>query len=470
MELGDPTTDERAEPSALDVALDTLDNALNGLLDTVESGGLEQLTAAEKISFWQQFETFRNRLPLIDHSLIADAEASDLAGEYNFNNLTRFLMRIFLLSHSEAAARVRAAAAVGPRSSMLGERLRPLLPKLAAVQRDGAVTVEQVQIVERAMYKLSRTGLHPEEVETAEKLLTDYAPVLGPADLHRFALRVMDAADPDGPEPVDDQLQQDRRYVDLQQRRDGMWHLQGRLTSTVGAQLNAILDPLAQPRSSSIEDQDGTLTHIPDDRPYGQRLHDGLDEACSRLLKSADQPQVGGVPAAVIITVQLQDLLAKAGLAETSDGTVLTAEQLLRIADEAEIWPTIINRDGVPLALGRAQRLASRGQTMALIARDAGCSFPGCTHPPSWCDRHHINDWILGGFTDLDNLTLLCRYHHTHFLQKGWICRLNGDGLPEWIPPWWIDAQQRPQLNTRIRRLHAQQQLGRRRRRTPNAA
>jgi hypothetical protein len=120
MELGDPTTDERAERSALDVALDTLDNALNGLLDTVESGGLEQLNAAEKISFWQQFETFRNRLPLIDHSLIADAEASDLAGEYNFNNLTRFLMRIFLLAHTEAAARVRAAAAVGPRSSCWG--------------------------------------------------------------------------------------------------------------------------------------------------------------------------------------------------------------------------------------------------------------------------------------------------------------------------------------------------------------
>ena len=75
----------------------------------------------------------------------------------------------------------------------------------------------------------------------------------------------------------------------------------------------------------------------------------------------------------MIITVQLEDLLAKAGLAETDDGTMLTAEQLLRIADEAEIWPTIIDHNNVPLALGRTQRLASRGQTMALIARDAGC-------------------------------------------------------------------------------------------------
>jgi hypothetical protein len=115
------------------------------------------------------------------------------------------------------------------------------------------------------------------------------------------------------------------------------------------------------------------------------------------LLKMKDQPVSGGTPASVIVTIGVDDLLAKAGLAETSDGSMLTPEQLLRIADEAEIWPTIIDRNGVPLALGRTQRLASRGQTIALIARDGGCSFPGCAHSPGYCDRHHIVDWILGG-------------------------------------------------------------------------
>ena len=90
-----------------------------------------------------------------------------------------------------------------------------------------------------------------------------------------------------------------------------------------------------------------------------QRLHDALEEACAKLLKSADQPSVGGIPASVIVTISLEDLLAKAGLAETADGSQLTTDQLLRIADEAEIWPTIIDRNGVPFALGRSQRLAS---------------------------------------------------------------------------------------------------------------
>jgi hypothetical protein len=183
----------------------------------------------------------------------------------------------------------------------------------------------------------------------------------------------------------------------------------------------------------------------------------------------ADQPASGGTPASVIVTIGLEELLTKAGLAETSDGSQLSPEQLLRIADEADIWPTIINRNNIPLAMGRTRRIATPGQTMALHVRDAGCSFPGCTHPPQWCDRHHIIDWINGGLTDLDNLTLLCRYHHTHFLQKGWTCRMNADGLPEWIPPWWIDQDQRPQINARIRRLNAQRHPEHRRRR-PDAA
>jgi Domain of unknown function (DUF222) len=314
------------------------------------------------------------------------------------------LTRTLQLSPGEAAARVRAAAALGSQTSIDGELLKPLLPSLAAAQRDGVVSPEQVRIVERAMQKLCRPDLNPEEVAAAEEQLVAQARVCGPKDLDLFASRVVTAVDPDGPDPIDEQLQQDRRHLELRQRRDGMWQLEGKLTNTVGAQLHAILDPLTRPCTSTIE-VDGKTTEIPDPRHYGQRMHDVFEDACGRLLQLADRPAVGGIPASVIVTIGVEELLAKAGIAETTDGTQLSADQLLRIANEAEIWPTIIDRTGVPLALGRTRRIASRGQTMALIAREGGCSFPGCDHPPQWCDRHHIIDWIDGGPTDLDNLT-----------------------------------------------------------------
>jgi hypothetical protein len=247
MQLGDASAGERTERSQLDEALNALDTALNNLIDTVEGGGLDQLSAVRKISFWQRFEAFRNRLPLIDHGLIADAEAHDLAGEYCFSSLSMLLTRMLLLSPSEAAARVRAAAALGQRTSAVGEPVESRLASLAVAQRAGAVSPEQVQIVARVMQKLSRPDLDTAQVAAAEQQLVRHAQQLGPKDLRLVADRIVDAVDPDGPAPVDEQLQQDRRHVELRQRRDGMWQLQGKLTNTVGAQLQAILDPLTLP-------------------------------------------------------------------------------------------------------------------------------------------------------------------------------------------------------------------------------
>lgn len=110
----------------------------------------------------------------------------------------------------------------------------------------------------------------------------------------------------------------------------------------------------------------------------------------------------------------------------------------------------MINDVGGVLSYGRTRRVATARQRLALTARDRGCSFPGCTAAPEWCERHHILEWVNGGRTDLNNLTLLCRYHHHNFLSRGWTCQINPDGLPEWTAPRWADPGQKPMLNSRI--------------------
>ena len=181
-------------------------------------------------------------------------------------------------------------------------------------------------------------------------------------------------------------------------------------------------------------------------------MHDALEAVCDRMLRSHTAvPDAGGTPATVIITLDLQDLLNKTGYAVGSDGALIPTQKALAMADQADVYWAAVNATGVPLQLGRSRRIATLGQTAALIARDKGCSFPGCDTPPEWCERHHVIPWSEGGLTDLHNLTLLCRYHHHNFLAKGWDCQINGDGLPEWRPPWWIDRQRRPMINNRIR-------------------
>ena len=57
------------------------------------------------------------------------------------------------------------------------------------------------------------------------------------------------------------------------------------------------------------------------------------------------------------------------------------------------------------------------------------------------------------GPTDLTNLVLLCGYHHRLIHHSEWQVRINPkDGLPEFLPPSYIDASQLPRRNGYHRR------------------
>lgn len=100
------------------------------------------------------------------------------------------------------------------------------------------------------------------------------------------------------------------------------------------------------------------------------------------------------------------------GTAEIENGPALPASTAQRLACNARVAALLRDRHGNPLYLGRARRLVSEPQLRALRARDGGCCrFPGCTN--RIIEAHHIIAWLRGGQTDITNLILLCRFHHT---------------------------------------------------------
>lgn len=46
------------------------------------------------------------------------------------------------------------------------------------------------------------------------------------------------------------------------------------------------------------------------------------------------------------------------------------------------------------------------------MIRDGSCQYPGCTQARR-LKAHHRTSWHDGGSTDLDNLILLCQWHHS---------------------------------------------------------
>ena len=415
---------------------------------------LRTVDQAQFIGVMQDIEQSRNRIPLIDHSLIGEGESRGLPEALTQPSMIRVLMSVLRLSPGEASRRVRAAAALGERTSMLGQPLAPLRPHLAAAQQAGRVSPEQVSIIERALASVDRRGFDPADIEVGERLLVEYADTLPVKDLRILAAQVIDRIDPDGTLPKDE-LNRDRRNVEFHQCRDGSWAGSLRLTSSLGTKLQALLGPLAKPRVIPGQARTGSLVETPDERHHGQRMHDALEDVCDRLLRSDTLPESGGTPATVIVTIDLDDLLARTGYGTSSDGTLIPTNQVLRMANQADIIPTVLTKTGAVLDLGRTRRIATPDQTLALYARDAGCSFPGCDRAPEWCERHHIVPWIDGGETNLNNLTLLCRYHHHNFASRGWTGHINPDGIPEWTPPRSVDRDQKPIINTRIIARHA---------------
>jgi hypothetical protein len=134
----------------------------------------------------------------------------------------------------------------------------------------------------------------------------------------------------------------------------------------------------------------------------------------------------GGERFAVMVHVD-QDPLAPDGvLAGTlDDGTRVSAETLRRVACDCGL--VAVSGDGEKLNIGHRSRSIPPAIRRALQLRDRGCAFPGCTHD-RFLHGHHIRHWLHGGETSVDNLCLLCTFHHHLVHEGGWSLARTAEG------------------------------------------
>lgn len=153
-----------------------------------------------------------------------------------------------------------------------------------------------------------------------------------------------------------------------------------------------------------------------DQRTTAQRCADGLVLLADAYAKG--ELTGGRERATLLVTVPVNTLTGDPVPGSTVYGDVVPAHVARRLAGDARVRRVLTTGTEI-LELGHTVRWATTRQWEALVVRDGGCRWGRCTIPATWCDVDHFVPWEAGGTSDLDNLWLLCRHHHTERHRPG---------------------------------------------------
>jgi hypothetical protein len=198
--------------------------------------------------------------------------------------------------------------------------------------------------------------------------------------------------------------------------------LQAELPAAQGAVVARALERLADTLPAMPDEQDECFVDA--------RRADALVALCSnRIAEDADPDR-----ATVVVHAQLDGLLSGHGGCEVEGGPVIHPETARRLLCHGRVQTVIEDDTGQPVRLGRISREPSAWMLRQLKYRDFECTFPGCG-ARRFTQAHHIVWWDRGGRTDLDNLVLVCTFHHKLVHEYGWAVRREVDGTARWFRP-----------------------------------
>lgn len=285
---------------------------------------------------------------------------------------------------------------------------------VASAMTSGELRTEQARAIVEAVDVLP-ARVNAETRGLAETTLLELASRHDARDLKQIGKRILDVVAPEVGESHEETVlaEEEARAlsgVELTVSDDGNGLCQGRFAvpSHIWAMLKRHLLALANPArhtEAELRDESG------DWKPLRRRLGEAFIEYVERY-PAAATPQTAGVNATVVVTMTLDQLLAEHATALLDDGSRMSAGQARRLACEAGIIPVVLDSKSQPLDIGRAARLFTKAQRIALGLRDGGCTAKGCETSASGCHAHHDDPWSRLGLTDLANGRLLCPRHH----------------------------------------------------------
>ena len=370
--------------------------------------------------------------------LAGEIDTRSTAERFGSASTVALLRETLTISATDARARVNAAKMVHPQVQPSGIIADPVLPELATALSDGLIGIEQTRTIVATIKGLP-ADVNPGLLEAAKVILVQTGTATEPKPFALFAKSVALSCDPDG--KLNDKDPHDRVELTIGVRNPdtGMTGIKGQLDDIGVELLGKAIEGFSKPRPA----EDGT----PDGRSAAVRRGHAIKEVLRRYLNLGDAPTHGGERPHITLTMDLQDLRNRIGAAYLELGGVISPFEARVLACDAEIIPMVMGSTSEVLDVGRANRLFTTAIRKAIAQRDKGCAFPGCDRPPGWTEAHHVLHWLDGGISCYQNGCLLCGHHHRVIHQGHWQIRWAPDVIPEFVPPTWVDPEQKPRRN-----------------------
>jgi hypothetical protein len=160
------------------------------------------------------------------------------------------------------------------------------------------------------------------------------------------------------------------------------------------------------------------------------RRADALVALCSS--RAGEDPDPGR--ATMVVHAPLEALVSVDRGVELEGAGVIHAETARRLLCNARVQAVIENEAGDVVGLGQVSKVAPAWMLRQLRYRDRECVFPGCG-ARRFTQAHHIVWWERGGTTDLENLALVCFFHHKLVHEYAWSIRREPDRTVSWFRP-----------------------------------
>jgi hypothetical protein len=301
--------------------------------------------------------------------LVADFDARNGCARFTMPTTSHWLAYACSLSQRTATDHVRVARALAAH------------PRLAEEMTAGRLSYSHL----RAISRVARPG----EGELVEELvnLARHGTVRHLESMVRGLRSVRDVEDGTTAPPEE--------YVKHGWGATNHWRITARLEPERGAVVRSAIEAVARAEHMTQTDALVRLAEI------------GL----AALADSDHPPRTLRGEERTAVVVHLDARQGTHARPRVDGGPALPEPVVERLLCQGRVRTVLHDADGSPLDVGRSRRVVTAKLFYALLLRDTHCRHPGC-RSRTGLEAHHVRHWLHGGRTDLNNLVLLCRYHH----------------------------------------------------------